>query len=189
MPTFREKFKAAQHARQAKAETFMALSTADLAVELMPAFGPGGPANVVFRRGADRTALVNWLLKAQEVSLVLKQLGLLRTRVLEAVQLLEHADLVYVHSITHGSENGPSTRYWRATEAGMAALASGRDAVRQRISHRTGAASAPAVGPPDLAPPRPSSAQRLQELEALRTAGAISDAEYTAQRERILDEV
>lgn len=67
----------------------MALSTTDLAVELMPAFGPGGPANVIFRRGADRTALVQWLLKTQEVGLVLKQLSLLRTRVPEAVQLLE----------------------------------------------------------------------------------------------------
>ena len=189
MPTFREKFKAAEQARRAKADTFMALSTADLAVELMPAFGPGGPANVIFRRGADRTALVGWLLKTQEVSLLLKQLSVLRARVLEAVQLLEHAELVYVHSITHGSDSGSSTRYWRATDAGMAALASGRDAVRQRINYRTGAASAPAVAPPDLVPPRASSAQRLQELEALRATGAISDVEYIAKRERIIDEL
>ena len=189
MPTFREKFKAAQGVRLAKAEAFMALSLEDLAVELMPAFGPGGPANVVFRRGADREQLVSWLRSTQEVGLGFKQMSLLRTRVSEAVQLLENAGLVYVHSITHGSENGPSTRYWRATEAGMAALASGRDAVRQRINYRTGAASATAVAPTDVAPPRQSSAQRLHELEALRASGAITDAEYTAKRERIIDEL
>jgi hypothetical protein len=189
MPTFREKFKAAHQARLAEAETFMALSLVDMAVELMPAFGPGGPANVVLRRGADREQLVSWLVKTQEVRPGFKQLSLLRTRVLEAVQLLEHAGLVYVHSITHGSNNGPSTRYWRATEAGMAALANGRDAVSQCISYGTGAASAPAVAPPDVAPPRPLSAQRLQELEALRATGAISDAEYTAKRQRIIDEL
>jgi hypothetical protein len=45
------------------------------------------------------------------------------------------------------------------------------------------------VAPPDLVPPTSSSAQRLQELEALRATGAISDAEYTAKRERIIDEL
>jgi hypothetical protein len=40
-----------------------------------------------------------------------------------------------------------------------------------------------------LAPPRPPVAQRLQELETLRTTGVISDAEYTLKREQIISEL
>lgn len=39
---------------------------------------------------------------------------------------------------------------------------------------------------PFLAPPAPSTAQRLQELETLRATGAISDDEYTAKRQQII---
>jgi hypothetical protein len=38
------------------------------------------------------------------------------------------------------------------------------------------------VSPPSAAPP----SQRLQELEALRTSGAISDTEYAEQRAGII---
>lgn len=40
-----------------------------------------------------------------------------------------------------------------------------------------------------LAPPAPSTAQRLQELETLRATGAISDDEYTAKRQQIIAEL
>jgi hypothetical protein len=46
-----------------------------------------------------------------------------------------------------------------------------------------------AVAPPVAAPPRPSVAQRLQELETLRASGVISDGEYTAKREKLISEL
>jgi hypothetical protein len=39
------------------------------------------------------------------------------------------------------------------------------------------------------APPQPSVAQRLEELEKLRAGGAISDAEYAAKREKVIAEL
>ncbi len=39
------------------------------------------------------------------------------------------------------------------------------------------------------APPQSSVAQRLQELESLRGTGVISDAEYTAKREQIINDI
>jgi len=98
------------------------------------------------------------------------------------VQLLEHAGLVYVHSI---SDEGD--RCWSATQLGLAALASGD--YRQRIQDRTGAAPAPAVPPPAATPAQVSIAQRLQELQTLRATGAISEAEYTAKREQIINDI
>jgi hypothetical protein len=47
-------------------------------------------------------------------------------------------------------------------------------------------ATAPTAPPSYIAPPEPSTAQRLQELETLRATGAISDDEYTAKRQQIL---
>jgi hypothetical protein len=46
---------------------------------------------------------------------------------------------------------------------------------------------APYVAPP--APPEPTTAQRLQELETLRATGAISDDEYNAKRHQILTDL
>ncbi|MCV7281868.1 SHOCT domain-containing protein [Mycolicibacterium flavescens] len=66
-------------------------------------------------------------------------------------------------------------------------------AVVQRAAQQTAtpapqpAASAPGV--PYPAPPEPSTAQRLQELETLRATGAISDDEYTAKRQQIIAEL
>lgn len=45
------------------------------------------------------------------------------------------------------------------------------------------------AGGAPVAPPQPSVAQRLQELETLRASGVISDAEYTAKRGQIIDEI
>jgi hypothetical protein len=54
-----------------------------------------------------------------------------------------------------------------------------------------GASSAapPLSAVPYVAPPEPSAAQRLQELETLRATGAISDQEYTAKRQQIIAEL
>ena len=67
---------------------------------------------------------------------------------------------------------------WTATSSGLAALARGKDVVRQHISERTGAAP----------PPKPI-AERLQELDNLRSTGVISEAEYTSKRGQIIDEL
>jgi hypothetical protein len=56
------------------------------------------------------------------------------------------------------------------------------------------APAAPYVAPPAQyvappAPPEPTTAQRLQELETLRATGAISDDEYNAKRQQILTDL
>ena len=62
--------------------------------------------------------------------------------------------------------------------------------VRRAAAAQAPAAPAPAAaGPgappqPYVAPPEPSTSQRLQELETLRATGAISDSEYNAKRHR-----
>ena len=49
---------------------------------------------------------------------------------------------------------------------------------------------APAGGPAAVVtPPQPSIAQRLQELEALRASGALSDQEYNGRRAQIISEI
>jgi hypothetical protein len=77
----------------------------------------------------------------------------------------------------------------------------GRDAASQRVVAAL-AASTPAGGGITIngqtiqqmvaqaaAPPPPSTAQRLQELETLRAAGAITEAEYARKREQIISEL
>lgn len=67
--------------------------------------------------------------------------------------------------------------------------------VRRAAAQQAPAAPAPAAAPmaapaPSyVAPPEPSTAQRLQELETLRATGAISDAEYTAKRQQIISDL
>ena len=74
-------------------------------------------------------------------------------------------------------------------------------AVRQQVMsivHRaeSGQAGAPGAPPPvaSLAPELPTFApptvsQRLQELETLRATGVVTEAEYSAKRQRILDDL
>jgi hypothetical protein len=173
--------------------------TADLAAELMPAFGPDGP-----RHGKDLclTDLDRWVLSQMlpqyQHRLSEQSLKLLRalTRaggtvvplgleelggIGDAIQLLEHAELVY-YSIRDERPN-----CWNATQLGSATLARGKAAVRQHIKDRTGATSA--IDPSTATLPRPSVAQRLQELETLRATGVITDAEYAAKREQIIGEI
>ncbi|MGA5541174.1 SHOCT domain-containing protein [Mycobacterium sp. NPDC051198] len=64
----------------------------------------------------------------------------------------------------------------------------------QAVVRRAAAQQAPAPAPsaaapaaaPFMAPPAPSTAQRLQELETLRATGAISEDEYTSKRQQII---
>lgn len=62
----------------------------------------------------------------------------------------------------------------------------------QEVVRRATTAQAPAPAaapaPAYLAPPEPSTAQRLQELETLRATGAISEDEYTSKRRQIIAE-
>lgn len=69
-----------------------------------------------------------------------------------------------------------------------ATYASGeRSSAAQQAPTTSVAASDPgAPSAPFLAPPAPSTAQRLQELETLRATGAISEVEYTAKRQQII---
>jgi hypothetical protein len=130
MPTFREKIKAKLQAKvedldamteAARAENarLMDLSPADLAAELMPAFGPDGAEVNKFpldaAGGSNERQLIEWLIRTHQLTggVGWKGWDLLRVRVLEAVQQLEHAGLVYVRHISD------QDRYW-ATHLGSA---------------------------------------------------------------------
>ena len=110
------------------------LPPGDLAAELMAAFGGGG--------SLDAATIVNWLFDLHGYPRL--RLGAGRflpevpgCQVLEAVQLLEHAELVYEsHLVTQMRQE--DLPYWKATRFGLATMASGKAAVRQRIKDRTG---------------------------------------------------
>jgi hypothetical protein len=114
---------------------------AEVATELMAAFGPGGPTNGA---GLTRDKLVEWMFRAYPkpgapgngmFSVNTAAQYPVGRPVLEALQLLEHAELVmYDHWFDH---NYPQLT-WLATRLGLSTLAAGKDAVRQRIADRTG---------------------------------------------------
>lgn len=164
-----------KHALESELQHAMPLPpVADLAAEIMPAFGPGGPKSLTLHQ------LVTWRLGQYEFSSSAKKAiayPRLETAVREALQVLEHAELLY---LTVAEE---SAHKWTATRLGMEALRGGKDVVAQRIKERSGASSAP------VPPPQPSTAQRLQELESLLSTGVISESEYTAKREQIINEL
>jgi hypothetical protein len=116
---------------------------AELAAELMAAFGPQGPSrdsktiseSDLFKwlfRGhinfADSTNITGNNFLRQDAE---KQVG---WTLREAMQLLEHAELVCV------AWWGEYTAHaeWSATRLGLATFSTGKDAVRQRIRDRTG---------------------------------------------------
>ncbi|WP_155770644.1 hypothetical protein [Mycobacterium asiaticum] len=103
---------------------------AELAVELLGVFDPENPRSTevlalshfsewMFRGFPERTGLV---LRARPV----------RESIPEALQLLEHSELLYVRWIADNEFR------WSATRLGVATLATGKAAVRQRIKDRTG---------------------------------------------------
>jgi hypothetical protein len=64
-----------------------------------------------------------------------------------------------------------------------------QEVVRRAAAQQAPVAPGPAAGSPSpsyAAPPEPSTAQRLQELETLRATGAISDDEYATKRQQII---
>lgn len=137
MPLFRTSFAKAraesQHALEAELQRVVVVPpTAELAAELMPAFGPDGP-----RRGKSLThrELIKWMARNFDFkSRAHRLLGSekLRDPILEALQVLEHAELVRITVDSDRADN------WRATRSGLAALAGGKDVVRQRITMRPG---------------------------------------------------
>lgn len=167
-----------KHALESELQSAMPLPpVADLAAELMPAFGPNGP-----KPGKSLTLhqLVKWKLDQYEFSSSAKKAiayPKLETPVREALQVLEHAELLYLTVAEESADN------WTATRLGLEALRGGKDVVTQRIKERGGAAAAPAAAS------QPSTAHRLQELEGLRSSGVISDAEYAAKREQIINDL
>jgi hypothetical protein len=123
---------------RAKFEWAIGTPRAELATELMGAFGPGGPIDSPIADFLDSAKLVDWLFMAHPRAgkAVRGQLSQLKRPIAEAVQLLEHAELVYLYlmwEFTTGGNGG-----WSATQLGLATLAKGKDAVRQRIKDRTG---------------------------------------------------
>ena len=102
---------------------------ADLAAELMTFFGPDGPRPGV---RVDSSQFTQWMFRDYP-----KQTGLVvRARpvdesIHEAIQLLEHAELVYLRGTSDWATYNP-------TRLGLATLANGKAAVRQRIKDRTG---------------------------------------------------
>jgi hypothetical protein len=113
--------------------------SADVAVELMAIFGPAGRAPELW--GFRVSDWSDWLFRQYR-----KRFSLfegerpVNEAILEAIQVLEHAELIHLRMITADSQHGytPARRYWKATTLGLATLADGNDAVRQRIRDRTG---------------------------------------------------
>src|ERR1700757_3758670 len=103
---------------------------ADLAAWLMPAFGPDGPKGgndlrqsdlVEGRWGGDRPPAFPGATKVKKP-------------ILEAVRLLEHAELVHVSAPIAAD----TVIKWSAARLGLATVADGTGAVRRRIKDRTG---------------------------------------------------
>ena len=120
-------------ARQAAADEWLqgllALSVADLAVEIMPAFGPGGVSKKMGAR-VGMLQVVLWL-RSQGPS-ASGQFKTIIDPVREGVQALEHAGLVV------RVQSGDSS-YWQSTRLGVTALAEGtvRSYVSQPPAYRS----------------------------------------------------
>ena len=92
--------------------------------------------------------------------------------------------------------NGISLNNMIDLRSNPAARAQVQAVVRRAAAAQSPAAPAPAAAGPGappaaayVAPPEPTTAQRLQELETLRATGAISDYEYNAKRQQILSDL
>ena len=103
---------------------------AELASELMTAFGPDGVRD---GEAVGPDDLSNWMLRGYP-----KQTGIIvparpvNVPIMEAVQLLEHSELIYLRWITNDA------LVWSVTRLGTSTLGAGKDAIRQRIKDRTG---------------------------------------------------
>jgi hypothetical protein len=110
-------------AAQAESERLAGLPTVDLAAEVMPAFGPDGiNAKAGHRQGPME--VVSWLLPDAPVKYRQPILG----SVIEALGVLEHADLLTRHAV--GTSGNAST--YNASRLGETALA--ESTVREQLA-------------------------------------------------------
>jgi hypothetical protein len=117
---------AAANAARTEVERLNALPVADLAAELMPAFGPDGP-----RSGKEINSLQasSWLMRSYPTGS--KQSRDLHRAVCEGLELLEHSGLVEILNSKRGSV--ATGAHLRATRLGESALAS--DQVASHLGH------------------------------------------------------
>jgi hypothetical protein len=113
--------------------------SAELAVELMAAFAPDEPTGRAGRDTLGAGDIVVWMFRGyperiRHANFLSKKYPAVKRPILEATQLLEHAELVVTDSSLH--HEFPKIE-WMATRLGLATLADGKAAVRQRIKDRT----------------------------------------------------
>ncbi|WP_155770018.1 hypothetical protein [Mycobacterium asiaticum] len=103
---------------------------AELAVELLAVFDPEVPTRTAVLALSDFS---DWMFRGfpERTGLILRARPV-QESILEALQLLEHSELLYVRWITDNEFR------WSATRLALATLATGKSAVRQRIRDRTG---------------------------------------------------
>jgi hypothetical protein len=120
-------------AAQAEFERLNALSPADLAVEVMPAFGPDGPHGHGPNGGINILQALFWLNQAHFPSGI-SYIRQLQEPVREAIQALDHAGLVMTSAGREGS-------WTAATRLGLASLADGT--LSQRVGGTEGGMELP----------------------------------------------
>jgi hypothetical protein len=120
-------------AAQAEFERLNALSPADLAVEVMPAFGPDGPHGHGPTGGINILQALFWLNQAHFPSGI-SYIRQLQEPVREAIQALDHAGLVMTSAGREGS-------WTAATRLGLASLADGT--LSQRVGGTEGGMELP----------------------------------------------
>jgi len=118
----RAKKEAKKAAAAAESERLVGLSVVDLAVAVMPAFGPGG---IEAKSGHQQGAMevTEWLFRNSSTAVEYRQPTL--GPVIEALQALDNAGLLEKRSFGGGST-------YHATRAGEEALAGG--SVRERLA-------------------------------------------------------
>jgi Short C-terminal domain len=103
----------------------------------------------------------------------------------QAGPLMEILQILKANGI--GMNNMIDLRSNPAARAQVQAVVRRVAAAQQAPAAPAPAAAAPVA--PYMAPPEPTTAQRLQELETLRATGAISDDEYNTKRQQILTDL
>lgn len=105
----------------------------ELAAELMSAFDPDLRAPSGQTSPLALSDFTDWMFRGfpARTGFILPARPV-QESTLEAIQLLEHSELVYARWV-HDNESR-----WNATRLGLATLAEGKAAVRQRIRDRTG---------------------------------------------------
>ena len=105
----------------AELERLRALAPDELALEVLPALGPDGPRGARLVRVQD---ICKWLMRSHRAGLKASPMQLLAV-VREALQRLEHADLVWSRQ-----SDGPSL--WKLTRLGEQAISGGTAAQHLR---------------------------------------------------------